>query len=235
MRRLRALMVCLVLFCLGCLPCVTPTHWAQIDVLTQETAIIYGNDGNLTCAGVWVGPHEILTAYHCVMHLGETPAQQFICSLMDDECPVNDPSGRPVAFRGRDMEKRGTGTVKRISRKDDLALIDTGAAHAFVWAFPAMYVDPNQGQVLDVVGHPAGLPWVWTRAYVSSTHEHHTLFDEDIVDWELLSGDMTHGNSGGGAFDQEGRLVGICSHQYKGVPNLLFFVPLHTIQAFLGE
>jgi S1-C subfamily serine protease len=59
-----------------------------------------------------------------------------------------------------------------------------------------------------------------------------TLDDELLGPWMQVSAPIWYGNSGGGAFDAEGSLVGIASFKALA-PNVAFYVHLETIREFL--
>jgi S1-C subfamily serine protease len=50
-----------------------------------------------------------------------------------------------------------------------------------------------------------------------------------------ISAPVWLGNSGGGAFDEDGRLIGICSWISKNGPQLTFFVHRDAINKFIVD
>jgi S1-C subfamily serine protease len=91
---------------------------------------------------------------------------------------------------------------------------------------------PNNYRV-HVVGHPVGFWWTYSSGYVSNTWS-------DIEGPEPMRGQMLqvsapvwNGNSGGGAFDEKGHLIGIASWISKAGPQLSFFVHRDVIIKFM--
>jgi S1-C subfamily serine protease len=150
------------------------------------------------CAGVWISPTEIMTANHCT-------TKEIIPGL---RLPL---MSRWVATQAQfDAQAPVQALVVRRETARDLAVLQVKDVS------PHGYAEFRQGTVpvgeeVYVVGQPWGdlsLPWTVTRGIVSGIRP-----DFRDLKGEILQTDATiwYGNSGGGMFDHEGRLVGIAS------------------------
>jgi len=178
------------------------------------------------CTAVWLSPTTMLTAAHCVE---PEPASVMDCIVLTDDAAFEKcmdgllagaPSilGATVPFRTwSDALLSGTDKVRsarvaRVSRHDhehDLALLEVvGDAPSHGIARMAVE-DPLPGDVVHVMGHTHSNPWSYSPGMVGA-----------IRDTENQNGDLVHvvqivsaasgGNSGGGAFNARGELIGIC-------------------------
>ena len=177
------------------------------------------------CAGVWVAEEWILTANHCVMDdavtdeiTGEeiTPAQ-----------PV--PKMHFVTTQEHNAPLYNS-TVLYRDAKNDLALLlaTTWPVHTFAQVAPQ---NPVQGEAVHIVGHPLGLLWTYTVGTVSRIG---TISISGDRIWLVLETSVYHGNSGGGAFDDQGRLVGVCDALLPFDGQSLF-IPAETNFHFLKQ
>jgi len=189
-----------------------------------------GGEGmHIFCTGVWVGSYTILTANHCVEAVAE-------------ELGTENPKGLPVEYAikqhaydfGKDPSKVYLSSVLALDMPHDLALLRvTGVVPSHSVARLAQHV-PSSGAFLDFVGHPGGLPWTHTKGVAAAYRT-----DLGPVDWVQgpflqVSGPVWFGNSGGGAFDTEGRLVGIASFIMRAPPLTGFYIPVESIKNFLA-
>lgn len=197
----------------------TPQFENKITVenLRQTTiAIVDTSLGKIipTCSGVWIGHNMILTAAHCVEDL---TLIEF--STADDY----------------NNEKVRKATVVASDKQIDLALITTDGVDD---QHPIAVISNeiiSTGDRVDIVGHPVGYAWTYMMGHVSSIRSNMTGptgISEKIIQ---ISAPVWMGNSGGGAFDNEGRLIGICSWISKNGPQLSFFVHKDAINQFLNE
>ena len=168
------------------------------------------------CSGVWIGDEWILTARHCTLTDGdEDKEEKYIASA----------EGTPKVY---------TAQVAYRSEDHDLALlrIITGPAHG--WAKIALK-SPRQGANVHVVGHPLGFWYTYLTGTVAGYRER----IDGIVDtggpkgpYLQIEAPIFHGNSGGGAFNDDNELVGICSFS-AGLPSEGFFIPVEAITPFV--
>lgn len=201
--------------------------------------VITSKDGEVHpfCTGVWVGPDEILTANHCV----EASARFLLGPDADENTPV-DPVGTKVHYViekeaesvGEEPTAIHLSYVRAVDVDHDLALL-----RAKVSGMPAHDVAtlpdtlPAIGEHVYVVGQPRGLYWSYVEGTVSSYRDDmpNTGIDGPYVQ---INGTVWFGNSGGGAFDGNGHLIGIASRLVR-VPNMSLFVHANSIKKFLKE
>lgn len=214
------------LFCLALAACTsypappaveaTPNQAPQ--ELVAKTAALVDGDLNVYCSGVWVDAQRILTAAHCNADLEV---------------------GDPVAYAVRaDMLPYGEDGLKRshmgvLSARDedhDLALVVTlGAAPAHDIA--RVGDDPYAGERVQTMGHPLGLWWSYSRGDVAAVRK-----IEGMIGWWIqTTAPVSPGNSGGGLFDEGGRLLGICHGYFPRGQNLNLYVHTNYLRSFLAQ
>jgi len=169
-----------------------------------------------SCTGVWVSKGLLLTAAHCVD---------------DDSAPV---------FRyatEKDFEKMQARPALLIARskEKDLALLVTDPSTRPEHEIAAIEESsvPSTGDVVDIVGHPVGYTWTYTRGYVSAIRDNAKGPLTTEMKILQISAPIWMGNSGGGAFNEKGNLIGICSWISKNGPQLAFFIHIDEIKTFL--
>jgi S1-C subfamily serine protease len=186
----------------------------EIEKLRQTTiAIIDKSQGvNIpVCTGVWIGKSIILTAAHCV----------------NDELIIH--YSTPDDY---DNDKTKTATVVAVDNDIDLALLlapSDGTNH------PVSIISTeitSSGDDLDIIGHPVGYAWTYMKGNVSAVRELRGPIGKEKKVFQA-SAPVWMGVSGGGAFDHNGNLVGICSWVSKNGPNLAFFIHKEEIERFL--
>lgn len=191
-------------------PAAPEVHVPDIaSAISRMTVALHGEDH--LCTGVWVGSRSILTVAHCI-DIG---------------------AGLDYSVPGKgDAQEWHPAALYRADLDHDLALfIASGAVpdHLIAHLGP---VDPPVGTELFFGGHPVGLFNSFRRGLVSAYRGIH--LDKDWKGpWMQVSAPIFLGDSGGGAFDAEGRLVGIAHAVASEVPCVAFFVKRSTIAEFL--
>lgn len=225
MKRLIGLLVGAVLtsMCLYCnkqLPPKTPAEIkrALVDDLELKTVALLmpQEDGVLMpyCTGVWVANDKILTANHCLMHDGF------------------------VVYGIREDEDEAIGRVSYVVDADpelDLALLVTDPQSTPKHPAAVVADDVWDGQHVNIVGHTTGLWWSYMEGVVSSTRSNIMSGGKRLPKSLQVSSPAWFGNSGGGAFDDEGRLLGISSWISRRAPLMSFFVHRSEISKFLSK
>lgn len=215
---------------------------APVNQAIESTVVLLGKQSawkwrGLICAAVYVGPHYVLTAHHCAVPAAFGELDQIEAEDSGEEL---DPIGQEVRFVNRatwikhEDEESPTeeGQIKGMVIADDpandLALIDT-SARAPAYVIPADY-DPLVSQEVFTIGHPSGISYSYSKGYISNPVR---SLGEDSPDYTQVNLAIWHGNSGGGLFDTNGRLVGICSAMHPRQPTIAFFVSIRPIRAML--
>jgi S1-C subfamily serine protease len=195
------------------------------------------------CTGVWVNSDTFLSAEHCVDDIGRPsdvtlPLEELLHALNSDVPVVRawTPMNQPVMYSGYgDIDPKHktyhTGRVVAVDMKQDLVLIRADASGAHPYAHIAR--GPiHDGQEVHVVGHPAGLWWTYCHGYVSSRRPQY-VDEQGVHDMLQVSAPVFFGNSGGGAFDADGNLIGMADAIRVGVPDVTFFIHRDTLRAFM--
>lgn len=219
-----------------------------VDELKSDTVALVHRDGDgdiaTFCTGVWVSKDEILTADHCAkapieatlgVDVDEGGAEAMtIVELFEKGFEIQYVIDRDATGVYREPKAVHVATVSKFDSKHDLALLkvkDPPAHHV------AMLADntPLLGEDIHVMGHPSALAWTYVHAYVAAYREEKFMpMKRKDGPWLQLSGPVWKGNSGGGAFNSNGELVGVCS--FLGpAPETIFFVHLETVRSFLGR
>lgn len=157
------------------------------------------------CSGVWVSGELLLTANHCVADLdvGDTVTYDTRSDVREDGLVI---FVRAAALVARDEDH-------------DLALVrDVGApAHGF-----AQISEPYTGQIAFSMGHPLGLWWSYSQGEVSAIRL--KSFGGEEMWWVQATAPISPGNSGGGLFDEDGNLIGVCAATMRNGQNINLFV-----------
>jgi len=212
----------------ACGACVNPPQPPRADhvkALESQTValVVEHTDGSrgAYCAGVWVSPTQVLTADHC----------------MDDRSV-----GDPVEYVVRDDVRADAadevttirlGAVVARDPVDDLALI---AAKAFAPAHGiAILAAPVVGEPVHTMGHPLGLWWSYSAGSVAAVRLA-SLGEDQPTQWFVQStAPISPGNSGGGLFDNKGRLVGLCHVKAHHSESISFYIHPDYIAEFLEK
>ncbi len=199
------------------------SHVDGIGTLREVTvALVALNDeGNARayCTGIWVSPRSILTAAHCMRD--DVPLVLYVTS--DDVYPHGLAEAHPIKMRAAE---------KLASDEDhDLALVRALAppsGHGIARTRVAPIV---QGMFVQTMGHPLGLWYSYSSGEVSAVR------DKDLDDgkklWLQTTAPISPGNSGGGLFDEDEALIGVCHGSYTRGQELNLFVHVDYIDALL--
>lgn len=178
------------------------------------------------CTGVWISQEHILTAKHCI-------------TGFDDQAKV----GTIIQFKTKDQasilenELDGSpphaGMVLAFDPDQDLAVISS-IENLPIHDITLISNQPIAiGAAVDIVGHTIGMLYTFVRGTVSAERQRS---DENVKHLLIqISTAAYKGNSGGGAFDNQGRLIGICSFLTTRAPEMLFFVHRDQILEFLAR
>ncbi|MDE2099181.1 MAG: trypsin-like peptidase domain-containing protein [Patescibacteria group bacterium] len=238
---LRAFFASLFLLVIGCSGCsglvgpsVTPVEAkdAVDNVVTSTVVLLRKNGpnswGKVVCTAEFISDHELLTADHCTVPAAFDEVDTLLSDMGIAEEP--DATNHEVRFVTYDdlLEAGKLNKAHQVAGKIALRDADNDVALITTTEFAPSYVPLRStpgvlGEKVFAVGHPGGLFYTLHRGIVSFPKR---KFDGVItvqVDMGLFGG-----NSGGGLYDDFGRLIGVCSMGVEGT-TIGFFVHLDPI------
>jgi hypothetical protein len=226
------------------------------EVLDDTVALVKRDpDENIVfafCTGVWVNTNVIIAAEHCTRGMIiEHNKENFISGLMDDNEKkkfIEDNTKKEIGLKVTYIVKNEstgvyrepttfhTAEVVKVDHDHDLVMLKTVAKDTPSHHFARLAKStPHVGDDLHIVGHVSALYWTYFRATVAAYREENfAIATSKKGPWLQVSAPIYFGNSGGGAFNYDGELVGICSYIVRA-PNVGFHVHLDTIRSFLGK
>jgi S1-C subfamily serine protease len=209
---------------------------------SESVAVLSEHTGHAACGGVWVSPDTILTALHCVASNGKPTSiddllRQF--GLENLVSPPWDPMGQAAHYKVSQDGESQTAMIVRTDADNDLALLKaTNPTFDHAWA----RLSPDTiavGDPVNVVGSTGGQSFTYSRGYVAAIR---SAADTDHKFRSIqVSGPVYLGNSGGGAFDDNGDLLGIAdfmiamSSDVPPIPDVSFFVHRDVLREFLAS
>lgn len=246
-----------VLVCITCCSCysniVQHQSFPGVDVAkhanNSTVALVYKEDGDthVFCSGVWVSQDVILTANHCVDGLTD----HINTKLMDDSPDDSIPQGLVHAYGltvpyvvqsevvnvDENTAAIHNSTAYMLDRRADLALLVATNSKSVPPHDIAVLATklPEIGEQLGIVGHPGGLYWTYMPSVVAAYRDSMKSAGMDSIDGPFIqvAASVWHGNSGGGAFNSNGELVGIASFLKSDTPAEAFFIHTYTIRNML--
>jgi|APSaa5957512535_1039671.scaffolds.fasta_scaffold00548_43 hypothetical protein len=198
------------------------------------------NVQRIYCTGVWISRSHILTAHHCVQSFVTSQSTDEEIENNEDEKLVN----KSILFLNRSQVphelRRGyverpnanVATIVKFDVQNDLALIKAKKQDYSEHFVQISGEKLNVGQEIHVVGHTTGIPYTYAFGHISGIRVDY--LQTGLMHVIQVSAPTYFGNSGGGAFTSDGKLVGICSYLYRSAPmHLNFFVHRDSIIDFL--
>jgi len=196
------------------------------------------------CTGVWIDKGVILTAYHCVEVGALTEAETFTAEMfgivIDEKALINRKltftTNQQTADTRRHRMIRSSainiGNIIAVNKNSDLALVRADINRAYTTTRLSKK-RIRRGDKLYVTGHTAGLPYTYSEVIIANERIMTTASGKKPIKVLQLSGPVWKGNSGGGAFDEHGKLMGICSFLIRGTSNITFFIHRNEISKFM--
>lgn len=191
--------------------------------LASKTVALVADDGEgglgSYCSGVWISSSTILTALHCVS--GKALVGYVV---REDIFPQ---ASRPAVVK---IDARFAVTYA-VDEAHDLALLHAVKPPTGHGVALTRIGTVEQGAFAQSMGHPRGMWFSYASGDVAAVRM------IDIGDGEVLYVQTTTptspGVSGGGLFDREGSLIGIChaSHSFAQLMN--FYVHKAHVDAFV--
>lgn len=196
------------------------------------------------CTGVWISPDEFLTAAHCVKSEARRYAEEHSKNKEEDnpfvEVELPELDGLAIHYtlenevEGMRKEPSAVHLAKsiKVDERRDLALVKA-VGHAIPAHEVADIADtsPAIGDKVHVVGHPKGAYWTYLDGSVAAYRDELPYLTKRGPFMELNCS-AYYGNSGGGAFDNDGKLIGIAINLSPN-PSLVVFVHIDSIHKFL--
>lgn len=188
---------------------------------------------NIHCAGVWVSAEIIVTSAHCV----ENPAFNELLGVLgkdfvEKHMPELNLTENNVSYLvSSDVSNVTDVGVIHPARDAKVLLYDKGKDIAILYAndspkhtIAVISKDIIRfGDDVHIMGHKIGYWWSYSRGYISKVRIQAGPMQENIKVIQI-DGTVWLGNSGGGAFNEKGELIGICAYIDKRGPGLSFFV-----------
>jgi len=208
-------------FCCGGAPVKSAAQQKRemVDLIEHKTiALVIPTEEDLSvmkpyCSGVWVDDDKILTAFHCV-----NDNDLLIYEVVGDE----------------DGIVRMT-YLSDVDPDNDLALLVTDPRSTPKHPVAKIADVAWDGEHVNIVGHTSGLWWTFIEGVVSSTRASITNDKGKLPKSIQVSSPAWFGNSGGGAFDDDGKLVGISSWISTRAPMMSFFIHRDALFKFLSK
>lgn len=186
-----------------------------VERLRQATVAIMESTPEInfaTCSGIWIAKDLILTAAHCVED-----------NLIMEYSHVDEIGDR----------KRRSAVAVAVEKNIDLALLMTKSDDVDHPVITLTNQTISTGDPVHIIGHPAGYAWSYMLGHVSAIRPDMKGPMSSIKKVVQISAPVWMGNSGGGAFDENGNLIGLCSWISKMGPNLAFFIHRDVVEEFL--
>ena len=181
------------------------------------------------CTGVWVSKTIFLTAHHCIEDLG-TKEQ-----LKSGKVKVNFLDQKQVINVSESPKGTYQGVVKYFDAEHDLAMIEVKGNKPKHDIARVSNIGAGIGTKTYMVGHVQGLYYTYIEGVVSSYRQRMPVAATRNGPYMQVSAPIHLGNSGGGVFNEDGELLGICSFISARAPNASFYIPAPVIAHFLRE
>ena len=222
----------------------------MIEHLSRATAVLLSNksdeeeDYRVFCSAVWISPDKMITARHCAEAELENTELNEINELLGIPPDLTTLPGTIIHYSNydeRDLKFNkndktpSMAVVIAYDKENDLAVLQsvTNTEHDYANLATS---DVWIGQNVHIIGHSIGLQYNYFDGVISSTERNMRRFfrrnDKDVMMLHITAA-VAPGNSGGGAFDEDGNIVGICSFIALRASNANFFVRFDKVKSLL--
>jgi S1-C subfamily serine protease len=209
----------------SCVPQTSKT--ALILELMNGTAALVATDEDgdthVFCTAVFVGEKSILTAAHCVRDGKRDVVGDTVDYVV--QADITGVNKEPV--------RKYHSTVVKYDEAHDLALLRTEANVPYHTVIKVASFNPLVGEEVHCIGHKIGYTYSYNEGTVAA-YRNENLRDKEgkLGPFLQLNAQIYFGNSGGGAFNNKGELVGIASFITRA-PGMAFYIRAETIRSFL--
>lgn len=196
-------------------------HSAGATTIASKTVVL--TMGGSNCSGVWISERSILTAKHCT---DASLDGVVMYSVHDDIFP-------DLSLQAAEALPVRVAIVSAVEDAHDLALLFALKPPTRHGVASLHEGDVEQGAFVQSMGHPLRLWYSYSTGTVAAVRE------KDIGDghpgmWVQSTAPISQGNSGGGLFDSQARLVGVADAIYDDGQALNMFVHVVHIARFLA-
>lgn len=192
---------------------------------------------SIHCSGVLVSHQCAITAGHCLEVAGMDPLRaEMHVNDLDGDLPPWNPIGQPIPVYTREGYPRHLITMGHVLAWDhdgDLGAIRLDGPVDMPWA--RVDSDPKVGDWVAIVAQPAGYSWTYVEGLISQWRPEERNADHVLMNTLQVQGPIGPGFSGSGAFDTEGKLVGIASYIDRRVFGAGFFIHRNSVVSFLKQ
>lgn len=236
MLRLLLVFCILLLFGTGCSvsqsPIKTIDQVERQSVALLETTNDPAKPYQIYCGAVWIGPTKLLTARHCITDVIKGDLHYLLGVKPDwQQLPGN---FIPFVNYNDDLKSYHWAMIVAYDSTNDLALLEVvDGQHSFA---PLTKSNGVRGEEIHIIGHTQRLPFNYFPGIVSApSRDMSSYFEGEPTIVMHITAPIGPGNSGGGAFNEGGELIGICSFISTSIPMASFFVGPREIRKFLHD
>lgn len=183
----------------------------------------------LFCSGVWIAPNIILTCSHCVEAMAEVQEQADPYHV-----DINYIVESEVVGVGVNPIRVHKGVVIKADFDHDMALIATKGETPLHDIATVAENRSAIGSEVNVVGHPRGLYWRYTRGEITAYRNALPGDDRDL-NYVEIAAPIDHGSSGCGVYNEKGELVGILESMHSESVLVGWAIDLPRIRRFLAD
>lgn len=243
----KLLLWAVAVFFTGCCVFAGARHPEERQTLAEEikgktVALVYydsdKNEMSTYCAGVWISREDIVTAGHCIRiryNAKDNRKWDGVGRAIEYSTPDDIESGdSPTYFH--------IGYVKAYDYERDIALIKVDEKdmpkkqrdHAYALLSQDKLHD---GDRIHTVGNPLGHWFTYMSGWVSSAERFdiaREFYEHDFKSTQI-NVSLTYGNSGGGCFDDNGKLVGIAAFIDPKHSGLGFCIHRDVVKEFIDD